>query len=682
MKISSLKIAGFRGIRNAIELEVPNGFMVISGRNGSGKSTLCDSIEYALTGDLKKYGQKTETGETIQDYIWWRGPGEIEKKLVEIEFSDNEGNSTTISRDALGSSPSKESELTDLLVDRRTAPESSLEELCETLIIRDEFISDLSLDISERLRFELVKRTIGVSDFGPLEDVATGAIHALDQSLKEHKQRYEQLTKEINEIAVRRNELSSRATADDVLLSAEQLLRENLQDADSGQAEMLERTEDWLIQRRRRLSLIDRVSSRIDELKRAELDHPTAKLQDKLANLQADLATLETKKNVAKIELDKKQSDIDAATQNQSIIGAMADLVSAGSLLGLKEGHCFLCGSEIGEDEYHSHLEKLSQSVEEANSKILELKSEHDSWSNAHSKLSEAHKTLQRQIVEIKTTQEASKRTIQEIRDELREVGIEVSDDIDVLARTVKTEIDQQKQSISTMEDAVDQLRSSNQFSVIDSLENEEKEKRKLILESEKYISALNYAKTRASNVTHTIQRVSGESLDKRLASLSPLLKELYVRLRPHVQWRELEYLVRGDVRRFLSLRVGDNLNPAFMFSSGQRRAAGLAFLLAINLARTWSRLQTLVLDDPIQHVDDYRALHLVELLSAIRRSSRQIVCTIEDNALADLLCRRLRSEDIGDGIRVEMEYKDGYGVCLKSIRKIGPMPKRVLASA
>jgi hypothetical protein len=88
------------------------------------------------------------------------------------------------------------------------------------------------------------------------------------------------------------------------------------------------------------------------------------------------------------------------------------------------------------------------------------------------------------------------------------------------------------------------------------------------------------------------------------------------------------------------------------------------------------------VLDDPVQHIDDYRALHFVEVLSSIRQLGHQIVCTVQDPALADLLCRRLRSANIGDGLRVEMEYAPGIGARVKDRREIGPLPERVLMSA
>lgn len=135
-----------------------------------------------------------------------------------------------------------------------------------------------------------------------------------------------------------------------------------------------------------------------------------------------------------------------------------------------------------------------------------------------------------------------------------------------------------------------------------------------------------------------------------------PLLKELYQRLRPHTDWQEIETDFGGRVRASLNLTVGGGHNPQFVFSSGQRRAAGIGFLLAIHLSRPWCRLRTLLLDDPVQHIDDYRALNLVEVLSAVRRTGRQVIVAVEDPALADVLCRRLRSTDIEGGKRFELK--------------------------
>ena len=83
-----------------------------------------------------------------------------------------------------------------------------------------------------------------------------------------------------------------------------------------------------------------------------------------------------------------------------------------------------------------------------------------------------------------------------------------------------------------------------------------------------------------------------------------------------------------------------------------------------------------------MQHIDDYRALHFAEVLSSIRQLGHQVICTVQDSALADLLCRRLRSANLGDGVKIEMQYEHGMGATVKSTQSIGPLPERVLLTA
>jgi DNA repair exonuclease SbcCD ATPase subunit len=175
---------------------------------------------------------------------------------------------------------------------------------------------------------------------------------------------------------------------------------------------------------------------------------------------------------------------------------------------------------------------------------------------------------------------------------------------------------------------------------------------------------------------------VANEILMEQFDTVMPLLKELYRRLRPHADWTEIESDFGGKIRGSLNFVVGDGYNPQFLFSSGQRRAAGLAFLLAVHLSRPWCSWRSLLLDDPVQHIDDYRALNLVEVLTAIRRTDRQVIVAVEDSALADLLCRRLRSESASAGRMFELQTSKTGTAEIGKIRDIYPMPRLVLREA
>jgi recombinational DNA repair ATPase RecF len=174
---------------------------------------------------------------------------------------------------------------------------------------------------------------------------------------------------------------------------------------------------------------------------------------------------------------------------------------------------------------------------------------------------------------------------------------------------------------------------------------------------------------------------IHNQILTEQFDTVMPLLKELYRRLRPHTDWTEIESDFGGKVRASLNFTVEAH-NPQFLFSSGQRRAAGLAFLLTMHLSRSWCTWRSLLLDDPIQHIDDYRALNLVEVLSAIRRTDRQVIIAVEDPALADVLCRRLGSNRRDVGRQFELHQSNTGTAQIANQRDIYPMPQLVLRPA
>ena len=199
---------------------------------------------------------------------------------------------------------------------------------------------------------------------------------------------------------------------------------------------------------------------------------------------------------------------------------------------------------------------------------------------------------------------------------------------------------------------------------------------------AEKQLAKARRVEEQIKEASATLKRIGAEAVEERLAAIRPLFTELYLRLRPHTDWKTVSYAVRGDVRRFLSLRVDEDLNLKFLFSSGQRRATGLAFLISVALSRPWCRFRTLVLDDPIQHVDDFRAVHLVETLAAIRTMRYQLVCAVEDPALAELMTRRLRSSYQETGTLIRMRYVSGDGAQIEEVREITPFEVVIVAQA
>jgi chromosome segregation protein len=118
------------------------------------------------------------------------------------------------------------------------------------------------------------------------------------------------------------------------------------------------------------------------------------------------------------------------------------------------------------------------------------------------------------------------------------------------------------------------------------------------------------------------------------------------------------------------------------LFSSGQRRATGIAFLLSVNLSLAWSKWRSILLDDPVQHIDDFRAVHLAELIAQLVAAGRQTVVAVEDAALADLLCRRLPVNGPKFGKRVTLGRDAGGDIVTALQKPLLPHMKEALASS
>lgn len=401
---------------------------------------------------------------------------------------------------------------------------------------------------------------------------------------------------------------------------------------------------------------------------------------EELSKRESAASALEAAKRIvdeAQASVKDAERNLAREEQTDAIATSLTILVEHGERLGLHDNHCPLCAASRTGDEFSAGLEAARRRIASLSSGVLA----------ARDALTAARLNMQQRLSEL---QGAESRFAELERQELDliardTVRIEFYKrhglDLEFITNLggLENEIEQERGRLINLERALMVLDASQAVSRISSIETSISALRADMNKLAEAVSRSQSALASAREIERSVKRVSAEIIDERLAEISPLLNELYQRLRPHVDWTTIDYSIRGDVRRFLSLRVGDGLNPQFVFSSGQRRAAGLAFLLSVHLARAWTPLHTLILDDPVQHIDDFRALQLVEVLAALRVDGRQIICAVEDSALADLLCRRLLSTATETGRRFDFDLGPQGSTNVVTERDIPPMSVDVL---
>lgn len=677
MKLEYIEVCGFRGFRNVERFNFGAGFTVISGRNGVGKSTVCDAIEFALTGEIGKYSVESAAKESVKDYIWWRGEQAPESYYVRAAFTDAKDELFIITRTREGGADKSEDEIAAVLCQGAT-PEDPLRQLAKTSILRDEWIAALSLDLTETKRFDLVSAALGATEDRELSSKAKAVVAATEERARRAEKSYEDARLSLSSALTDLSEAAGLAEQNRDVTAAMKLLHSIVDSQSSDEiAAQIYQAKRQLRDRRQRLGFMGEAifQGREIEAWRAEYDSPSA---------NAERAELASKRERAGSERDEANSALTRATERFEIESRASDiakslsaLVEHGERLGTDAGHCPLCAAARSNLEYESGLslakERIEQLAEGVNAAQIALSAARATFASASAEwetLDAAWQNENKKLENLRRREEAHVELFEQHR-----LPFNLIHDHEALEQEMSIEND----LLFEIEQALNTLESSQAVGKLASLDSRVATLRKHVEDAADELADVQAAHAAAKSLMKSVRRSASEIVDERLALISPLLNELYQRLRPHADWRNIEYSIRGDVRRFLSLKVGDDLNPQFVFSSGQRRAAGLAFLLSVHLARSWSRWSTLVLDDPVQHVDDFRALHLVEVLAALRHSGRQIICAVEDEALADLLCRRLLCTHDQPGRHYKIDVDGGASGDIVSMVEIAPMRMNVI---
>lgn len=580
MRIREIRIEGFRGVRSRLTIPCGDGFTVISGRNGTGKSTICDAIEFALTGTLARFMAHTEKRERIADYLWWRGEGEPRERFVAIKFVDDHGYEFEVHR---GVSGFKGEGNVRQLYDEALAPPDPLHNLCQTTIIRDETITTFSTDLSESDRFDFVRRAIGLSETAEAEQRANELLRLLREEKRRTQLAYERSRDLVAEATARLSE--ARATvmgAQTIDLVTIRLAVSSAVDAPAEESivGLLSQVRTATADNRRRLEALERL-----RLARINLDLRSGRVRS--AEFAKELREAEEAVNA----VERQMADADAAhrvaegnlstyRQNSPLLSRLAELGVLGTQIGRREGSCPLCGLDISEEDFRIHLEELEAEIKKSNEDIAKAAAE-----ELRTKV--IVETIRQTLQNTRTRRESLAQEEAQVSSELQRlqtqaVGLSVSLEDDQLRRSIS----ELSTKIAGLEKQLGLLQASTALERIATMEKELQSTQSTADRSDRLLRAATRAENMADEAASMAKRISGEVIDERLAQLSPLLLELYHRLRPHTEWTDVKYAMRGDVRRFLSLEVGDEINPRFIFSSGQRRSLGIAFLLAVHLSR------------------------------------------------------------------------------------------------
>lgn len=157
-----------------------------------------------------------------------------------------------------------------------------------------------------------------------------------------------------------------------------------------------------------------------------------------------------------------------------------------------------------------------------------------------------------------------------------------------------------------------------------------------------------------AVRLLERLREATSEVVKSELQRIDPLLQQIFSTIDPHPAFRAVRLLSgfsgrRGRVNAQLEDRLYGQVTdtPKEVLSSSQLNGLAVSVFLALNLGVRTLPLQTVILDDPLQSLDDVNLLGLVDLLRRIREH-RQLIVSTHDPRFGDLLARKLRPVEEG----------------------------------
>lgn len=158
-----------------------------------------------------------------------------------------------------------------------------------------------------------------------------------------------------------------------------------------------------------------------------------------------------------------------------------------------------------------------------------------------------------------------------------------------------------------------------------------------------------------AKDLANQAQRLRTEKVRQVFNDeLNAVWSELFIRLAPDEEFVPafaLPMSGNGAVEAVLETHYrsgGKGGNPRAMLSAGNLNTAALTLFLALNLS-VKPVLPWLIIDDPVQSMDDVHIAQFAALLRTLKRESRQVFLAVHDRQLFDYLTLELSPTFNGD---------------------------------
>lgn len=712
MKFTSIQLIGFAGVSDKVSLDLSADVTVLVAANGFGKSSICDASAWALSGRHPRgadprnlYSRSGETQVSLSVIDPEGSEWIIRRRVSNSEEKSADKLVTIAIVEQLSSNERRRGDeaeawiLSHFLAQPDTASrDTDAKVLTDAYYLQQESLREFLTTRSDTDRFTALSRMVGagvladlVSTFESAKnawsrattkiqsdvDVLSGRLERASRSLQDAIESAEL----IDGLAGDREREVWRTELNSVLLDAQTKL------ASDHDFDNFEKMSQVL----RKLSFDisgegDQLVAALAEVRLGSRDATGASLEQitdaELAQSRLQIQVLHRLREELGMALDRAESDW---RMKQTEINQLAAL--ARQALSLVSSQCPTCGQAVDEAELAARLlaivaasDESSQVDVAAREKVALARAENNLIlaNENYARLQDRFNRLTEQEAVAASLRDRRTERLQRLADLLRldAAPAEEAGWVSLVSARVD-QLNRLKERIEGLLNLAKQFQERIPFlSVLDALPRIRAEVASLEAE---YATAVGEVDGRQRTATQgdillkALRADSENFLVDRLREIQPILDQLYSAIDPHPTFRSVTLTTqnRYGKNRLAPIVVDDSTettvqNPGQVLSTSQANALAVTLFLAFNLGLGTSNLETVVLDDPLQNLDN---VHLLGLVDMLRRLTpyRQMIVTTHDPNFATLLARKMRPVGVEQSFRlIRITKWDRFGPALE----------------
>ena len=663
-----LRIEAFRGFRDAQEFDLDASAIIVSGPNGTGKTSFFDAIQWCLIGALDRVASlraKRTVEHIVNQYrIGERASVELDltvgSRSVSLRRSGDHSGSTLELQSSDGSrlfGDEAEARLRGLLL---LDGGPGLELALTTTGLMQQDVMRAMLQAKPADRYRHVSTVLGLGALEEFEDAtkeaaksaavmaetAASEVGRAATSLKAAQERLEVLAEQRS----RRPSVEALRDEIDEVLSS---LPSGLSGPSLSQKLSADELLNLASAAAAALTKVSGIASEVSRLANSISDLADEPSDDEIASASAVAEAAASTDAEAQLAIAAAQSTLEAVERTASEVSRLA----AAAIPHL--GHvCPVCGQTIDRDAVEADLRMRaddSSAVLEARAALATAEAAARRASSSQNSAVGEH----RRLVELRQAWDRPRNNQHALESLLAGLGKPVEGfHFDGGQR------DRVSETLATFADALSGLR-GRVLAALDLMDDSAiaADLARATSEVESFTDALATRRQRADELARRAAQLKAlseatvesrvEVTEQRFNAVQPLVADIFSRLDPHPAFKSIEfeldtYYKRGTTSPLVRDVVEDvTADPLVIFSTSQANIAALSYFLAMGWSAGDRSLPFVLLDDPVQSMDDVNVLGFADLSRHIR-SSRQLVISTHERRFAGLLERKLapRSPD------------------------------------